>query len=118
MTSDEKLDLLIEKFGTLEEEVKDLKKEIKDVRETLGGEIKDLRGEIEDVRETLGNQIRDINLTLENETNRNIKLLAEGHLVLARQLNEALAMKHDWEDAFIRINILENDMRRVKEKIG
>lgn len=26
------------------------------------------------------NQIKDIQLTLENETNRNIKIIAEGHL--------------------------------------
>lgn len=33
-------------------------------------------------------QIKDLQLTLENETNRNIKLIAEGHLDLNRKLEQ------------------------------
>lgn len=36
----------------------------------------------------LKNQVRSIQLTLENETNRNIKIIAEGHLDLSRKLEE------------------------------
>ncbi|MDO4338012.1 MAG: hypothetical protein Q4C91_07975 [Eubacteriales bacterium] len=40
------------------------------------------------------NEIADIQLTLKNETNKNIKLIAEGHLDLSRKLEsfEALAV--------------------------
>lgn len=38
-------------------------------------------------------QIRDLQLTLENETNRNIQLIAEGHLDLNRKLDEALKVE-------------------------
>ena len=34
----------------------------------------------------LNNKITDIQLTLENETNKNIKIIAEGHLDLSRKL--------------------------------
>jgi len=34
--------------------------------------------------------ILDIQLTLENESNRNIKIIAEGHAILNRRLDEAL----------------------------
>ena len=36
--------------------------------------------EIEKLLEPIKKDIKDIQLTLENETNRNIKLIAEGHL--------------------------------------
>ena len=32
--------------------------------------------------------IREIQLTLENETNRNIRIIAEGHLDLSRKLEQ------------------------------
>lgn len=39
--------------------------------------------EIKNLLEPIQNDIKDIQLTLENETNRNIKLIAEGHLDLS-----------------------------------
>lgn len=35
-------------------------------------------------------QIKDVQLTLENETNPNIRRVAEGHLDLSRKLDDAL----------------------------
>jgi len=40
--------------------------------------------------EKMDMKIRDLQLTLENETNRNIKFIAEGHMDLNRKLDEAL----------------------------
>ena len=51
----------------------------------------DLRA-IESMLEPIKRDIRSIQLTLENETNRNIKLIAEGHLDLSRKLNEAISI--------------------------
>lgn len=62
-------------------------------------------------------QIRDIQLTLENETNRNIKLIAEGHLDLNRKLDEALKIDTEKEMLIMRVNTLENELRRLKERI-
>lgn len=42
-------------------------------------------------------KITDIQLTLENETNRNIKIIAEGHLDLSRKLDEALKVENEKE---------------------
>lgn len=41
------------------------------------------------------NEIREISLTLENETNRNIKIIAEGHLDLSRKLDKALTVENE-----------------------
>lgn len=48
--------------------------------------------------EKMDDKITDIQLTLENETNRNIKLIAEGHLDLSRKLDEALKVENEKEN--------------------
>lgn len=63
-------------------------------------------------------KITDIQLTLENETNRNIQIIAEGHLDLSRKLDEALKVENEKEMLLIRVNKLENELRRVKERIA
>ncbi|WP_313584631.1 hypothetical protein [Lacrimispora sp.] len=62
--------------------------------------------------------IKDIQLTLENETNKNIALIAEGHLDLSRKLDDALKVENEKEMHLIRVNRLENEIRRIKEKIN
>ena len=62
-------------------------------------------------------KITDIQLTLENETNRNIRIIAEGHLDLSRKLHEALRLESEKEILMLRVNRLENELRRVKEWI-
>lgn len=63
-------------------------------------------------------QIKDLQLTLENETNRNIKIIAEGHLDLSRKLDDALKVDNEKEMLLIRVNSLENEVRRLKERIS
>lgn len=72
---------------------------------------------IESLLDPIKQDIKSIQLTLENETNRNIKLIAEGHLDLSRKLNEALKVDSEKEMLLIRVNSLENELRRIKERI-
>ncbi len=46
---------------------------------------------------TIENNVTDIQLTLENETNRNISLIAEGHLDLSRKLDGAWKVENEKE---------------------
>lgn len=62
-------------------------------------------------------QITDIQMTLENETNRNIRLIAEGHLDLSRKLEQALKIENEKEMLLIRVNRIENELRQIKERI-
>lgn len=74
---------------------------------------------IEPVRRDINNiqvSLEDIQLTLENETNRNIKLIAEGHLDLSRKLDNALKVESEKEMLMIRVNILENEFRKIKAR--
>lgn len=72
---------------------------------------------IESLLEPIKRDIKSIHLTLENETNRNIKIIAEGHLDLSRKLDDALKVENEKEMLLIRVNILENELRKVKERI-
>lgn len=72
---------------------------------------------INSLLEPIKKEIRSIQLTLENETNRNIKIIAEGHLDLSRKLDDALKVENEKEMLLIRVNILENELRQVKERI-
>ncbi len=72
---------------------------------------------IESMLEPIKRDIRSIQLTLENETNRNIKIIAEGHLDLSRKLDDALKIDNEKEMLLIRVNHLENELRKVKERI-
>lgn len=72
---------------------------------------------IETLLEPIKRDIKSIQLTLENETNRNIKIIAEGHLDLGRKLDEALRIDNEKEMLLIRVNTLENELRRIKERI-
>lgn len=62
-------------------------------------------------------EVESIQLTLENVTNKNIMRIAEGHLDLSRKLNEALEIEGEKEMLVIRVNILENELRKVKDRL-
>ena len=60
----------------------------------------------------------DIESLIEFFKNKNIKVIAEGHLDLFRRLDEALQMEQEKEMMSLRVNVLENDMRIVKNVLG
>ncbi len=76
-------------------------------------ETKAIMGELQ----KLNKKITDIQLTLENETNRNIRIIAEGHLDLSRKLDDALKVENEREMLLLRVNHLENEIRRIKQRI-
>lgn len=92
MTDTEKLDLILSKFGKVENDIADIKL-------------------------TLGNDITDIKLTLENEIRPNIMRVAEGHLDLYRKLNDASKIENEKEMLSIRVSILETELRKIKSRL-
>lgn len=76
--------------------------------------------EMQDLKQRTTNietSVTDIKLTLDNEIRVNIQRVAEGHLDLSRNLHEALRIDNEKEMLAIRVNTLENELRRVKERI-
>ena len=78
-------------------------------------DIKDMA--TKDAIQRIDNKLKSLELTLENESNRNIKLIAEGHLDLSRKLDDSLRVNNEKEMLLIRVNILENELRKIKEKL-
>ena len=76
----------------------------------------DMQGMKTDIRDLKG-RVSGIEMTLENETNRNIRIIAEGHADLCRKLDEALKVENEKELLLVRTNIMENDIRKIKDKL-
>ena len=90
--------LIIEILNNLREDVSELK--------TLPQDINKLKSDIQEVK-----------MMLENETNKSIKLIAEGHFDLERKLNTALQLDQEKELLNVRLNFLEGEMERLKKRI-
>ena len=95
MTDSEKLDLILSKMDQMESRMDQVEAKI----------------------DRMESDIRNIELTIENEIRVNIRQVAEGHLNLSKKLHEALKTGAENEMLSIRVNVLESEMRRVKEHI-
>lgn len=84
------------------------------VSQLLDSKLKPISDKIDSIEQ----RMTSLELTLENETNRNIKLIAEGHLDLSRKLDDALKVENEKEMLLIRVNYLENELRKIKEKLN
>lgn len=79
--------------------------------------IKELLQPIYDDTKNIKRRISDIESTLENVTNKNISIIAEGHLDLSRKLDDALKVENEKELLLIRVNMLENDIKKIKQRL-
>ena len=62
-------------------------------------------------------EVKEIRLTLENEINKKIDIIADGHLDLSRNLHDALRVNTEKEMLSLRVTSLENEVRRLKERM-
>lgn len=76
-------------------------------------DMQDMKTDIRDLK----SRVSGIEMTIENETNRNIRIIAEGHADLCRKLDEALKVENEKELLLVRTNIMENDIRKIKDKL-
>ena len=107
----------------LRTEVDEVKAELQETKEevyTLKSEQAGIKTQLQAVetgQAKLRQQMTDIQLTLENETNQNIKIIAEAHLDLSRKLDTALKVENEKEILLIRVNRIENELRQVKDQV-
>ena len=117
MTTEEMLVSLVENVKNINSTLNNMNKQFDEDIQNVKDETKQISEMKTDIQK-MKNEIREISLTLENETNRNIKIIAEGHLDLSRKLDKALTVENEKEMALIRINMMENEIRRIKEKFA
>lgn len=112
----EKFDKLESEFGEFKEKLDKLESEFGGFKERLGK----LEGEFGGFKEKLDkleSDVTGIKLILENEIRTNIMRVAEGHQDLYRKLREATKIDDEKEMIAIRVNILETELRTIKERL-
>lgn len=87
MTDSEKLDFLLSEIQIMNQGLQTVKQEVQTVKQ----EVQTIKQEVQTVKQ----KVTRIELTLENEIDHNIKIIAEGHLDLSRKLNEAIKIASD-----------------------
>ena len=102
--------VLKEDVAVLKEDVTTLKCEVTELKE----DVSVLK---EDVKKTQ-TKISGIEMTLENEIRNNIRIVAEGHTDIIRRFDDYMVIENSKEMFSVRMNILEKDVRNIKEKIG
>lgn len=98
----------------LQGEIAELKQEMSTTKTELQSEIGLLKDEMSDLK----NEVTSVKVTLENVTNRHLKTIAEGHCDLSRKLDEAIKGNVDEEQLLVRVVLLEDDVRLLKEKVN
>lgn len=111
--------MLDEKFQKeltpVKKELSELKKEFTELKadvSVLKEDVSGLKKDMTDVKQ----KVTTIEITLENETNRNIEIIAEGHHILDRKLDEALKSFSENELYKLRINRLDAEVKIIAQK--
>lgn len=61
---------------------------------------------------------RDTNFYIENVLDKKISIIAEGHLDLARKLDDALKINNEKEMLQLRVTSLEYDVKQIKKAMA
>ena len=101
----------------LKSEVTELKSEVTELKSDVSVLKEDVSNLKEDMEQTKS-KISGIEMTLENEIRNNIRIVAEGHTDIIRRFDDYMVIENSKEMFSVRMNILETDVRNIKEKIG
>ena len=127
----EKLDLIGRDVSELKQDVSGLKQDVSGLKQDVSGlkqdvselkqDVSVLKQDISDLKERMTNveeEQKKLRFILENETNKKIDIIGDGHVDLVRRLDEARELQRDKEEMKLQILNLNIDMRKVKEAIG
>ena len=145
MSENEKLNLILEGIGEIKDDVRGLKEDVQGLKEDVQGlkeEVQVLKEDVQGLKEevqvlnedvqvlkedvqTLKEDVQSVKervtlfeITLENETNRNIQLIAEGHMNLDRKLDEALKELHPNTMYHLKVNHLDGEVTKMKRVLN
>ena len=121
---DQKFEPVYTRLDLLESDVRDLKSGMSEIKQRVASvEQKvtelDQKFTVLDQKFTvLDEKVTGLELVIENETNVNIRRIAEGHCDLVRNLREACKVDDEKELLAIRVTVLESDMSKVKHQLA
>ncbi|MBO5292660.1 MAG: hypothetical protein J6B10_05695 [Lachnospiraceae bacterium] len=102
--------------AVLKEDVSGLKTDVAVLKEDvseLKADVAELKVQVYD----LNGRVRNIELTLENEVKRNICVIAEGHSILNRKLDDALCCNEEEESYRLRVIRMENRWEKLRQAV-
>ena len=120
----QKMDLILQKLGGIEGGLASVREDVRSLQgdmQTIIGDVQTIKGDVQTLKEdvqTLKDRVTNIEITLENETNRNIQLIAEGHLNLDRKLNEALKELQPNTMYHLKVNHLDGEVTKMKRMLN
>lgn len=121
---DQKFEPVYTRLDLLESDVRELKSGMSEIKQRVASvEQKvtelDQKFTVLDQKFTvLDEKVTGLELVIENETNVNIRRIAEGHCDLVRNLREARKVDDEKELLAIRVTVLESDMSKVKHQLA
>ncbi len=138
MTDSRKLDLILEKIGSLDCKIGTLDRRMDsfetrmDSLETkmdsldnkvvaLDNKVNSLdtkTNSLESNLKEIKSHVRHTDLILENEIRINIQRVAEGHLNLSRILHDAMHPSSEVEMLSLRLRMVESEVRQLKAKVS
>jgi len=131
----DRLDNIQNELTELKSDVAELKSDVAELKSdvtVLKSDVAELKSDVtvlkSDVAElksdmmVLKRKVINIELTLENETNKNIMVVAEGHIDLYRKLDECIKMSNSVDSKMeihkIYINKHESDIDKIIKQIA
>ena len=106
-----------QKVTKLEQKVTELDQRVAGVEQKVT-ELDEKVTELDQKFTVLDEKFTGLELVIENETNVNIRRIAEGHCDLVRNLREARKVDDEKELLAIRVTVLESDMSKVKHQLA
>ncbi len=116
------IDVLCEKVQVLDDDMQSMKSDMQNMKSdmrTVKSDMRTVKADLQTVKTDLtgvDQRLRKVELTLENETNRNIRIIGESCLDLSKKLDEAIRVKAEREYFIVRLNTLENRVDWLEEK--
>lgn len=119
MTDNEKLDLILSKMAGIEQSITGLEQSVTGLEQSVAGleqsvtgieqRIAELEAGFEQKLEIIDQRLTRLESHIENVTDKNIRIVAEGHVDLSRKLNEVIHVTSDIKAYHELQNILVRD---------
>ena len=109
MSERELLQMILSEVQNTNTGLNDVKSEIADIKTDVSA----LKTDVDDLKL----RAALIETTLEKGTNRNIRIIAEGHTNLSRKLDHVLQMESEKEMFLIRFNVMESEVQKIKQHL-
>ena len=111
------MNIMKNEIMTLRNDIDVIKKDIDGMKNDIDGMKNDIDGMKNDIK-NLDKRVTSLEVHLENITDKNIRIIAEGHLDLNRKLDDALKVENEKELLIIRVRILEEELKKVKDRLN